>query len=263
MAKIFLILTIILTGAAAYFGYTTYQGLDGAKQKLTKAQADVKDMTAKLQKAGDDLKVAKADAATANEKATKAAADADLSKQAADKATADLADLNTKFTAQAADLKKAQDDLAAALANTGKPGTTPTPAGETEKKLADAQAQLQEAKTLSDTLQSKVKDDEDKIAILTKKAEGMAIQKAKPGLEGEIMAVNQGWNFVVVSIGDRQGATANSQLIIKRGDTMIGKVRITSVEPSTSIADIIPDTVPKGQRVMPGDRVIFPVQATP
>ncbi len=95
---------------------------------------------------------------------------------------------------------------------------------------------------------------------LKKKAAIVAVQKAKPGLEGEVMAVNQGWNFVVVSIGDRQGAEANSELIVKRGDTMIGKLKITSVEPSTSIADIIPDSVSKGQRVLPGDRVIFPVQ---
>jgi hypothetical protein len=78
------------------------------------------------------------------------------------------------------------------------------------------------------------------------------------GLEGEVLAVNQGWNFVVLSIGDRQGAVANAEMILERDGSQIGKVRITSVEPSTSVADIIPGSLARGVRVQPGDRVIFP-----
>jgi hypothetical protein len=78
------------------------------------------------------------------------------------------------------------------------------------------------------------------------------------GLEGQVMAVNQGWNFVVISLGDRQGALPNAQMLVKRGDSLVAKVTISSVEPSTSIADIVPGSVPRGQRVMPGDRVVYP-----
>jgi len=38
---------------------------------------------------------------------------------------------------------------------------------------------------------------------------------------------------------------------------MVGKVRVTTVEPSTAIADVLPGTLAKGQSVQPGDTVIF------
>ena len=63
---------------------------------------------------------------------------------------------------------------------------------------------------------------------------------------------------MVLSIGDRQGAVANAEMILQRGGSQIGKVRITSVEPSTSVADIIPGSLARGVRVQPGDQVIFP-----
>jgi hypothetical protein len=77
------------------------------------------------------------------------------------------------------------------------------------------------------------------------------------GLEGRVLAVNPAWNFVVLSIGDRQGVVNNAEMLLKRGGQYLGKVRITSVEPSTSIADIVANTLPSGVAVQPGDSVIF------
>ena len=125
-------------------------------------------------------------------------------------------------------------------------------------QLKDAQAQVAELTQLKETLTNKAKDAESRADDLEKVVEHYKSNIVRNGLEGEVLAVNQGWNFVVLSIGDRQGAVANAELILKRGDSQIGKVRITSVEPSTSVADIIPGSLAKGVRVQPGDRVIFP-----
>jgi hypothetical protein len=43
---------------------------------------------------------------------------------------------------------------------------------------------------------------------------------------------------------------------VKRGNTRIGKVRVTSVEPASSIADIIPGSLVGGLSIQPGDYVI-------
>ena len=79
----------------------------------------------------------------------------------------------------------------------------------------------------------------------------------RPGISGTILAVNQAWNFVVLSLGDRQGVVPNAEMLVQRGNQFVGKVRVTSVEPSTSVADILVRTIPRGLSVMPGDRVIF------
>ena len=77
-----------------------------------------------------------------------------------------------------------------------------------------------------------------------------------PGLQGRILAVNAGWNFVVLNIGDKQGLAVNSGMLVVRGNTPIARLRITSVEPATAIADVIPSSVARGVTVQPGDTVI-------
>ena len=110
----------------------------------------------------------------------------------------------------------------------------------------------------SDTAQIKDGMDLAFIRINYKKKEIEAnLKTARRNLMGRVLAVNQAWNFVVLSIGDKNGVLSNTELIVKRGSTEIGRVRITSVEPSTSIADIIPTSITRGLSIQPGDEVIF------
>jgi cell shape-determining protein MreC len=72
-----------------------------------------------------------------------------------------------------------------------------------------------------------------------------------------VLAVNQAYNFVVLSLGARQGVEANSEMLILRGGSFIGKIRISSVEPATAIGDIITSTLARGVQVQPGDTVVY------
>ena len=71
------------------------------------------------------------------------------------------------------------------------------------------------------------------------------------------MAVNQAYDFVVLNRGGRQGVEANSEMLVLRGGTPIGKIRISSVEPATAIGDIITSSLARGVQVQPGDIVIY------
>jgi len=79
----------------------------------------------------------------------------------------------------------------------------------------------------------------------------------RPGVSGRILAVNQAWNFVILSIGDRQGLMTNSPLLVMRGGEPIAKVRVTSIETSRAIADVIPGSTRHGVTVQPGDNVVY------
>ena len=72
-----------------------------------------------------------------------------------------------------------------------------------------------------------------------------------------MLAVNPAYNFVVLSLGARQGVEANSEMLVLRGGSFIGKIRISSVEPATAIGDIITSTLVRGVRVQPGDTVVY------
>ncbi|HWM23614.1 MAG TPA: hypothetical protein VNP98_02225 [Chthoniobacterales bacterium] len=44
--------------------------------------------------------------------------------------------------------------------------------------------------------------------------------------------MNQTYNFVVLNLGGRQGVETNTEMLVLRGGSFIGKIRISSVEPA-------------------------------
>jgi hypothetical protein len=79
----------------------------------------------------------------------------------------------------------------------------------------------------------------------------------KPDLRGTVLAVNQAYNFVVLNVGGRHGIEANSEMLVLRGGTLIGRIRVSSVEPATAIGDIVSSSLARGVQVQPGDTVIY------
>ena len=132
--------------------------------------------------------------------------------------------------------------------------TNPNPGPETtpgdDPKVAELEA-------LVEQLQAELGAKKEEVAVLNKQNEDRMKQRMKEGLEGRVLAVNPAWNFVVISIGDKSGVVNNSELLLKRGNQLLGKVRVTAVEPSTSIADIVANSMPAGVSVQPGDSVIY------
>ena len=83
------------------------------------------------------------------------------------------------------------------------------------------------------------------------------IVSQKTGVRGTVLAVNQAYNFVVLNLGSRNGVESNAEMLVVRGGTLIGKIRVSSVEPSTAIGDIITSSLARGVQVQPGDTVIY------
>lgn len=64
------------------------------------------------------------------------------------------------------------------------------------------------------------------------------------------------WGFVVIDGGNDQGVVDKAQLDVYRRGQPICKLLVTSVEPASSVADIIPGSLVPGQTVQEGDMVI-------
>jgi cell shape-determining protein MreC len=79
----------------------------------------------------------------------------------------------------------------------------------------------------------------------------------RTGLRGTILAVNQAYNFVVLNLGTRHGVESNAEMLVLREGTLVGKIRISSVEPATAIGDIISNSLARGAQMQPGDNVIY------
>jgi hypothetical protein len=75
------------------------------------------------------------------------------------------------------------------------------------------------------------------------------------GLRGKVVAVDPKFNFVVLNIGEDQGAKQRGVLMVDRDGKLLGKVRITSVTKDECVANILPDW--KRGNIMEGDEVLY------
>jgi len=82
--------------------------------------------------------------------------------------------------------------------------------------------------------------------------EMVAIQGAG-GKEANIAATYAGWGFVIINAGANDGVNARTKLDVKRGDDLIGTLRITNLEPNFSVCDIL--SVNEGQAIAVDDQV--------
>jgi len=255
MARIALGITLVFLIATCFFEYE-------AHSKVAALNDRVAQLGMQLSGAQQQTARAKADLNTAQDNLAKETADDEQTKATLASAQSDLATATSKATDLQSQITTLNQKIAA-LQGAQNPGPstvdiyTKEDMDKVQAQLTDSKAQVAELNTLKDTLTQKEKDAEARADDLEKIVDAYKGSILKNGLTGEVLAVNQGWNFVVLSIGDRQGAVANGEMILQRGGSQIGKVRITSVEPSTSVADIIPGSLARGVRVQPGDQVIF------
>jgi predicted nuclease with TOPRIM domain len=215
---------------------STQSELDGTKQTLAKTETDLKATKGTLEKTAKELteKSEALDAVTV---------EATTQKARAEKLATDLA----KTTAS---LKDSQ----ALLAQWDALGVKPD-------QVTQIQADLKRVNSEKDALS------EEKVIFLRNVAqlkarllryEDPAAKVELPaGLKGSILAVGPQQDFVLLDIGANSGVLERGQLLIKRGDKLVGKVQVITVEPNRSIANVLSDWKQGDVAVAEGDVVLY------
>jgi hypothetical protein len=257
-------LATLLLVLAAVFGFLNGQKIKALRTGVANAQAArdaaerrVRD---KLNTPGGGSVEEQGKLAKAENRAAKA--EAQLAEARKEKA-----DLQTKFD----DNQKA---LAALQAQEGEknpnasaavsPAAT-APAGDLQSQVDDLRRQLDAAEKEKVLLSEKLQDaqeatDQPREAKKRREVVRDTTRESsarRTGLRGTILAVNQAYNFVVLNLGGRHGVEPNAEMLVLRDGALIGKIRISSVEPATAIGDIISNSLARGAQLQPGDRVIY------
>ncbi len=60
-------------------------------------------------------------------------------------------------------------------------------------------------------------------------------------LRGEVVAVDPKYDFVVLNIGENDGVLERGEMLVNRGGKLVAKVRVLSVEPQSSVANVLPN----------------------
>lgn len=255
MGKFLVILSIVLTAASAVLGYLNQGKLTEAKKRLVDSEIAANQAKTQLAKAQGDLKTAAQDLAkTAGEK-DQLASKLSGTQSELEKTKGQVTALGTDKSSLEAQVTQLTNDLQAKTHELEQKGIAGS--STQAQPTSDQEAQLAEQQTLITKLQGDLDSARSQLSALTKEKQDRVHQRMRNGLAGRILAVNPAWNFVVLSLGDKNGVVNNAELLVKRGTQLIGKVRVTSVEPSTSIADIVANSVPQGATISPGDDVIY------
>ena len=249
--------SLVLLALTLVFGYLNHGKVEGLREEVA-TSTSAREMSDRARLASQKkFKARETEFAAAQSKATAAEAKAASAEEELSKAQNGKAELEAKLQAsesQIADLQKRVADATVGGVPGAPEGVLPN---EMKAMLDDTKQQLEAAEQEKAVLGDKVKAAQDRVAAMEEEKRRRESGANTPGVHGTVLAVNQAYNFVVLSMGDRQGVVPNSEMLVMRGGALIGKIRISSVEPTTSIGDIITNSLARGVQVQPGDTVIY------
>ena len=266
MVKIFSGLTLVVALAAVFFGLQSKDLVGKLQVAADREHTDRLAAVEKVKKTEKELAASKEELVAAKDELAKskdalAKSDAELTKAKGELAPA--IEAKAAAEAQYAAVKKNFDELKAKFGDKDPEqilisiAAMETANTELKAKIAAGEKEVAELAEVNKTLTSQKKDFDEKLSSQRKVIDRYKSGVMQKGIRGHVLAVNAGWGFCVLSIGDRQGAAANKIMVVARGGQAIGKVKISSVETSQSVADIIPSSFTRGTYVEPGDDVIF------
>jgi hypothetical protein len=251
--------SLLLLGLSAVFGVLNLQKTRGLRTEIIQTEsarqtAEQFRLSREKELKGREAAVAEANAKFANTQNKVASTEAELVKAQTEKH-----DLQAKLRANESEIAELRKRIESAEAKKPAAGTAPATASaaELQAQLEDVKKQLDAAEKEKVLLSDKMKVTQERSTHLeTAKTHRPAI-RGNAGIRGSVLAVNQAYNFVVLSLGGRQGVEPNSEMLVLRGGSFIGKIRISSVEPATAIGDIITSSLARGVHVQPGDIVVY------
>jgi hypothetical protein len=249
-------LSVVLLILAAIFGILNTQKVRAMQANVANAQA-ARDTAERRRLAEEkDLKARETGVAAASAKV------AETESKAA-KAEAEFVQLQTEKTTLQTRLQASQAEVASLQRRTEEAGAKPSEnpgapsTNELQAQLDEARRQLDSAEHENAFLADKIRGAQGRSSQIEEEKKRREPSIGKGGVRGTVLAVNQAYNFVVLNLGGRQGVEPNAEMLVLRGGTLIGKIRVSSVEPSTAIGDIITSSLERGVQVQPGDTVVY------
>lgn len=131
---------------------------------------------------------------------------------------------------------------------------------EQKQKIADLEDDLEDMRRESEKTQDELAKAKQELNRIKQETPSMAggVQVGPdgidPNLEGEVLSVNEEWNYIIIGLGNRQ-IRENMDMLVARDDKLIAKVHISKVHSKVSIAEILPQVTIGSVKV--GDRVIL------
>ena len=245
-----IIAAVLLAGAGAV-SYLKQASITEAREELDKAQKNQEAIEETLADAKKALGSKTADLAQAK------------SDNEADAAT--LVDLDAEIEKLKSDLETRKEDLATVEAELSDVQEKIAIIGQIDQlttKVTMLQAEKSAADGKVSNLKSQLtsvlseKDSSDRVLQGLKNDELYKNSgRMRSNFTGRVAEVSSEYGYVVISAGDSQEVVNGAKLDVVRGGEVIGQLKVTSIEPTRSIADVVPGSFVEGDSVRAGDQV--------
>ncbi len=126
-----------------------------------------------------------------------------------------------------------------------------------EEDLKKANRKLEELQSLTDAAGKRVASNNAAISELDARMIKRAERIRANSLQGTVTAVNHDWGFAVVSVPKKMPINDTSQLIVKRGNSFVGRLKINAIEAGRVMTDVDYKSMTPGLVVQPGDAVVL------
>jgi hypothetical protein len=250
-------LAILFLLFAVFFGFLNGQKMKALRATAAREAAMRGEANARSNQPSDQVAVSEQQDKTNEERAAKA--------------EAALAQVQKEKTDLQGSLDAKQQEIVALQKRIEEADKNSNAAADLQSQIDDLRRQLDSAEKEKGFLAVKLQEAQDRgtPAKDTKKRRETGAQREtagaqreataghRTGVRGTVLAYNQAYNFVVLNLGARNGVETNSEMLVLRDGTLIGKIRISSVEPATAIGDILSNSLARGVQVQPGDTVIY------
>jgi predicted nuclease with TOPRIM domain len=256
MTKVLFLLSAVVMVVAGFFSYQnrksfidTRKGRIETVEKLKDQMRVVSELNTEIGGVREKMSTVTTDVSTANEKLAvakvnlkRAEADSERIAKDVDASQAKIADYKQKIT-----------NLPAGMS----PETMNEDINKMKQSIADSEAEATKIGEQVTAKESEVKKTQVRLDGVIEKIESRKKLFDRNSMSATIVAVNNDWGFVVIDGGENKGITADTKLIVTRGQETIGRLNIIGVDGNKTVANIDQKSIRPGLAVSPGDHVIL------
>ena len=244
-------LTILLSGAAAYFGATTKGELEQRISETVEMVDNNDIVSGKIEEKEDLVKTTKVEKKEAEDarNLSSASLDNEASKERGLKSS--VAELDAEIEEADVEIVKIEGAIATAeaLIRDLVPNTTGnldidsvvSHIESLENQRKEKETELEEKTLVANSLGKKAEEVVDQKERLQGRLATTRSRIALNPVAATVTGVSNGYGFVVINRGsNNSNITQDSELIVSRGSKFVGRLKVASVEPNQTVCDIVP-----------------------
>jgi predicted nucleic acid-binding Zn-ribbon protein len=265
MKALLYVIAIAAIGAAGWFSYSTMQLFEEKKAERLELEKENVNLTASIKTKKKDAKAMEVARDAAKVKLIETEESRDNTESNLKLAKREAATWQSKIDEQ----KEKIDGFANVKVNIQKQfadvlggrkvelNEIPALVKKLEDDLKSNNRKLEELQSLTEAAGKRVAGNNAQIDDLQTRMTKRAERIRANSLQGTITAVNHDWGFAVVSVPKKMPIDDASQLIVKRGNTFIGRLKINAIEAGRIMTDVDYQSMTPGMVVQPGDAVVL------